>query len=137
MTRALFALPLVLLALTGCGSSSPKSSSTTTANSAPASSTAAPSGGAAVSGGSGAVQVTMKNLAFSPDAVHATVGQTVQWVNDDGPPHNVTYVSGPKFASSGTLSTGGKFKLKLTQPGTIHYFCTIHPFMKATIVVSP
>jgi amicyanin len=78
----------------------------------------------------------MKNLAFLPDAIHAKVGQTVQWTNADTPPHNVTYVSGPKFASSSTLQTGGKFSLKLTQAGTIHYVCTIHPFMKATIVVS-
>jgi plastocyanin len=82
------------------------------------------------------VKVSMKNLAFIPDSITGKVGQTVQFTNDDGPPHNVTYVSGPKFTSSGTLSTGGKFSLKLTQAGTIHYVCTIHPFMKATIVVS-
>ena len=80
--------------------------------------------------------VTMKNLAFSPTSVSAKVGQTVQWTNQDTPPHNVVYVSGPKFTSSGTLNTGGQFKLKLTQPGTIHYICSIHPFMKATIVVT-
>jgi plastocyanin len=78
----------------------------------------------------------MKNLAFSPASTKAKVGQTVQWTNRDTPPHNVVYVSGPKFASSGTLNPGGKFKLKLTQPGTIHYICSIHPFMKATIVVT-
>ncbi len=78
----------------------------------------------------------MKSLAFVPKSVTAKVGETVQWVNDDQPPHNVTYVSGPKFTSSGTLNTGDKFSIKLTAPGTIHYVCTIHPFMKATIVVS-
>ncbi len=78
----------------------------------------------------------MKNLAFRPATVHAKVGQNVVWTNLDTPPHNVTYVSGPTFASSGTLNTGGKFALKLTKPGTIQYFCTIHPFMKATIIVS-
>jgi plastocyanin len=135
MTRALIALPLLLVALAGCGSSS-SSSSTTTSTSAPASSTAAPSGGASASGGSGSTKVTIKNLAFSPVTVNAKAGQTIQWVNQDTPPHNVTYVSGPKFTSSGTLNTGGTFKLKLTQPGTIHYFCSIHPFMKATVVVS-
>ncbi len=78
----------------------------------------------------------MKNLAFNPATVQAKVGQTVEWVNNDTPPHNVTYVSGPKFTSSSTLDTGAKFSLKLTQAGTIHYFCSIHPFMKATIVVT-
>ena len=78
----------------------------------------------------------MKSLAFDPKSTTAKVGETVQWTNDDQPPHNVTYVSGPKFTSSGTLNTGDKFSLKLTAAGTIHYVCTIHPFMKATIVVS-
>jgi plastocyanin len=78
----------------------------------------------------------MKSLAFNPGTVQAKVGQTVDWVNQDTAPHNVSYVSGPKFTSSGTLSTGGSFHLKLTQPGTIQYVCTIHPFMKATIVVT-
>jgi amicyanin len=78
----------------------------------------------------------MKNLAFSPATIHAKVGQTIHWTNQDTPPHNVTYVSGPKFTSSSTLDTGATFSLKLTQAGTIHYYCTIHPFMRATIVVS-
>jgi len=78
----------------------------------------------------------MKKLTFSPASVTAKVGQTVQWTNQDTPPHNVVYVSGPKFASSPTLNTGGQFKLKLTQAGSIHYICSIHPFMKATIVVT-
>ena len=80
----------------------------------------------------------MKNLAFLPKVVHAKVGQTVGWTNQDTPPHNVTYVSGPKFASSPpTMTTGAKFTVKLTTAGTIHYYCTIHPFMKGTIVVAP
>lgn len=82
------------------------------------------------------MHVTLRALAFTPPSVTAKVGDTVRWVNEDQPPHNVTYVSGPKFVSSGTLNTGGTFQIKLTAPGTIHYVCTIHPFMKATIVVS-
>jgi plastocyanin len=78
----------------------------------------------------------MKSLAFNPGKVKAKVGQTIEWTNDDSPPHNVTYVSGPKFTSSSTMSPGAKFSIKVTQPGTIHYFCSIHPFMKATIVVT-
>jgi plastocyanin len=121
----LLALAIVLVALAGCGSSS-SSSSTAPAPSATASTPA--SGGAA--------QVKMQNLAFSPDTVHAKVGQTVQWTNDDSVDHNVSYVSGPKFHSSSNFGDGGKFSIKLTQPGTIHYVCTIHRFMTATIVVT-
>jgi plastocyanin len=120
-----------VLMLAGCGSSS-KSSSTSGAPSSTSGSTG-PSTTSSSSGG--AVEVTMKNLAFSPAAVHAKVGQTVEWTNDDSPAHNVTYVSGPRFTSSGTINQGAKFSIKVTQAGTVHYFCSIHPFMKATIVV--
>ena len=87
--------------------------------------------------GSAPIKVTIKTLAFNPGALTARVGQTVQWTNLDGPLHNVTHISGPDFKSSRNLKTGQKFSLKLTTPGTIHYICTIHPFMKATLVVLP
>ena len=84
------------------------------------------------------VHIVMKSLAFNPTNTDAKVGQTVTWTNDDEAPHNVTYVSGPKFASSRPMMPiGAKFSLRLTEPGTIHYVCTIHPWMHATIVVSP
>ncbi len=80
----------------------------------------------------------MQSLYFTPTTVDAKVGQTVVWTNEDSTPHNVTYVSGPRFRSSRPMMRpGAKFSLRLTQPGTIHYFCTLHPWMKATIVVSP
>jgi len=83
------------------------------------------------------VHVAMKVLEFTPAAVRAKVGQTVVWTNADSSPHNVTYVSGPRFTSSGRLDPGARFSLKLTSAGTIHYVCTLHPWMKAAIVVSP
>jgi plastocyanin len=80
----------------------------------------------------------MKGLDFSPTSVDAHVGQRVVWTNDDEAQHNVTYVSGPRFTSSRPrLRLGATFSLRLTEPGTIHYFCFLHPWMKATIVVSP
>jgi plastocyanin len=80
--------------------------------------------------------VVMRNIAFNPQTIRASVGQTITWVNRDDAPHNVTYVSGPRFVSSATFKDGGSFRLKLTHPGTIHYMCTIHPGMNGTIVVS-
>lgn len=80
----------------------------------------------------------MKSLAFNPTVIRARVGQTVMWFNDDSSPHNVTYVSGPRFRSSRPMiPPGTRFSLRLTEPGTIHYYCSIHPWMKATIDVSP
>jgi amicyanin len=131
-------LALIALALAGCGSSSSSSSSSAapaSSSTTAASSTTSASGGASPSAGQ-AVHVSIKSLAFNPATVSAKVGQTVTWTNDDSPPHNVTYVKGPKFDSSPTMNPGATFHIKLTQPGTIDYFCSIHPFMKGSIVVS-
>jgi len=78
----------------------------------------------------------MKALAFEPTTVAAKAGQRVIWRNEDSSPHNVTYVSGPEFSSSGRIRPGASFSITLSSPGTIQYFCSIHPWMKATIIVS-
>lgn len=111
---SLLALPFVALALAACGSSSSSSSTSSTA-----------------------VHATIKNFVFIPSTIHVTVGQTIEWTNEDAPPHNVAYVSGPEFRSSGTLRTGATFSVKVILKGAVHYYCSIHPWMKGTIVVSP
>ena len=79
----------------------------------------------------------MKSLDFSPLTVRARVGQTVTWTNEDQAPHNVTYVSGPRFGSSQQrLAIGKQFSIHLTEAGTIRYICTLHPWMQASIIVS-
>lgn len=79
----------------------------------------------------------MRSLAFNPPTVHAKVGQKVIWINEDNAPHNVTYVSGPRFRSSGPkLQPGSRFEVALRRPGTVHYYCSIHPWMTATIIVT-
>jgi plastocyanin len=108
------ALLFVVAALAGCGSGSSVSLTS-----------------------SAAVHATIKNFAFIPSTIHVRPGQTIEWTNEDAPPHNVTYVSGPDFHSSGTLTTGATFLIDLPEAGTIHYYCSIHPWMKGTIVVSP
>jgi plastocyanin len=91
---------------------------------------------AATPSSGGTVHVMMQSLDFSPLAVTAKVGQDVVWTNNDAAAHNVTYVSGPRFNSSPTLTHGKQFSVRLEEPGTIRYVCTLHPWMKATIVVS-
>jgi plastocyanin len=119
---------LVVLALASAGCSTGAISASTPNAGAP--------GGQTTDSGP-AVQVVMKSLAFAPDTVHAKVGQRIMWTNEDEAPHNVKYVSGPRFTSSRQmLNPGAKFSITLTQAGTIHYFCSIHPWMTATIVVS-
>ena len=120
----LVVLATVALLSAGCGSGSGSGSAATAATRA--------------TNAVGTPAVVMKTLEFTPSRIDAKVGQTVTWTNEDTSPHNVTYVSGPQFMSSPRqLNPGAKFSIKVTQPGTIHYFCSIHPWMKGTIVVSP
>jgi len=129
----LLPLLVLVLGLTACGSSSSNSS---TSSGAPSSAPTSPSSASTPASGGETVSVSMKNVAFVPTSITAKVGQTVVWTNDDTPPHNVVYSGGPKFTSSSTINPGGTFKLKLTQAGTIHYVCTIHPNMTGTITVT-
>jgi plastocyanin len=133
-TKATFlALPLAIVALAGCGSSSSSSSHASAATAATSPKTPA---AATMPAKANTVMVSMKGLAFMPATIHAKVGETVMWMNMDTPQHTVTYVSGPKFHSSGDINPGGMFSIKLTQAGTIHYMCKIHPFMLGTIIVT-
>ena len=117
---------MLACAAPGCGSGSGSGSG--------AGSTAATQAGDAPH--SGTVHVSMETLAFVPDQVHAGVGQTVTWTNKDNVRHNVIYVSGPKFRNSRPqIRNGSSFSIKLTQPGTIHYLCSIHPKMTAKVIV--
>ncbi|MEP6954934.1 MAG: plastocyanin/azurin family copper-binding protein [Solirubrobacteraceae bacterium] len=79
----------------------------------------------------------MQTLAFTPGAAHARVGQRIVWTNKDLVPHNIIYVSGPRFRSSRPrMRERTTFSIVVGQPGTIHYYCSIHPWMKATVVVA-
>ena len=127
------ALALGLVAA-GCGSSNKSSSSSSSSSSstkqkAPAAST----------GGGKSASVQMKNIAFTPTAVTVAKGGTVKWTNEDTVGHDVTKKSGPgpKFRSgaAGGLQKGDTFQQKFTTPGTVHYVCTVHPNMKATVTV--
>jgi plastocyanin len=124
---AVLALTLTLVAA-GCGSK--KSSNTA---STPASPPASGKGG-----GTKAVQVSMKNIAFNPGTVTVEKGATVVWTNNDPVNHDVTKTGGPgaDFKSgSGNVAGGDTYKQTFTTPGTITYKCTIHPGMDGKIIV--
>jgi plastocyanin len=95
----------------------------------------------AKSGGTAAktVQVSMKNIQFSPKSISVAKGTTVKWTNDEGVKHDVTKTGGPgpKFSSgTGNLSQGDTYEQKFDTPGTIKYVCTVHaPAMAGTITV--
>src|SRR2546426_977128 len=73
---------------------------------------------------------------FSPANLTVKVGKTVTWVNKDTVTHTVTS-DGSSVFDSGFMPTGATFQFTFTTAGTYPYYCTVHPFMKGTIVVTP
>jgi plastocyanin len=134
----------VLMALTiaatvllsaACGSTQP--GFVPTGSAMPAMPSMAESAGpaAAPAAAAGATAVAIQNFAFSPATLSVKVGSTVTWTNKDGEAHNVTTPSGPLH--SPTMPPGAVYSYTFTAAGTFHYLCTIHPFMTATVTVTP
>ncbi|MGB8967094.1 MAG: cupredoxin family copper-binding protein [Candidatus Cybelea sp.] len=79
--------------------------------------------------------VHIKDFKYGPPALTVHVGDRVTFVNEDDEAHTVT-ATDKSFDSEG-LDTAGTWQHVFTKPGTYRYFCELHPYMKATIVVLP
>ena len=79
--------------------------------------------------------VNITNFAFSPATVTVKAGTTVTWTNKDEEAHTVT--ASDKAFGSPPLDAGQTYSHTFTAPGSYAYLCTIHPFMTATVVVTP
>jgi plastocyanin len=78
--------------------------------------------------------VALRNIAFNPRAIQVTPGATVQFTNNDGIAHNVTFssisITGATDFTSGSLSV-----VMPVTPGTYAYHCTIHSGMTGSVLV--
>jgi plastocyanin len=81
------------------------------------------------------VTVKIRNFKFEPANVAIAVGKTVQFINLDEEPHTATAADGA-FDSKG-LDTDQTWNYTATKPGTYPYICSVHPFMKGTLTVTP
>jgi plastocyanin len=81
------------------------------------------------------VAITIEHYSFSPASLTIDVGGTVTWTNNDQAPHDITTTSSPEALKSPTLSKGMSWSHTFTTPGTYVYICSIHPDMRATLVV--
>ncbi|MFF4410599.1 cupredoxin family copper-binding protein [Streptomyces sp. NPDC001262] len=80
-------------------------------------------------------QVAIVNYAYAPATLTVSRGTTVTWSNSDTAPHTITSsVSGP--LDSPMLNQGDSFSFTFSSAGTFSYYCTVHPTMKGTVVVS-
>jgi plastocyanin len=105
----------VIIGSTGCASSTKHTAGT-------------PSAGAA----SGAL--TIKNFAFSPTPLTASVGNSITVTNNDSTDHTVT--DGNRAFDTGHIAPGKSKTITISKPGTYAYHCNIHSFMKGVIQVS-
>jgi plastocyanin len=143
MTRrpivAIAAGAILLLAACSSGgaSTAPTAAATAAAPSVAASAPAAASpasAGCTESATGGEVPVAIKDFAFSPAAIQASVGQNVSFTNSDSAPHTATLDDGSCTTSQ--IAQGGTDGLIFSAAGTYPFHCEVHPNMKGTITVS-
>lgn len=127
------AAPSTAAGTTAPGTPAPSTTApdTAAASTAPPS-TAASSPGAASS--TGALQVTIKNFAFSPATLTVGPGQQVTVMNQDTVAHTLT--ASDKSFDTGPIQPGASATFTTPQQTGDHpYICTIHPFMHGTLTV--
>jgi plastocyanin len=79
--------------------------------------------------------VTIKNMAFSPANLTIKAGDTVTWVNEDGPSHSAWESANNSF-DTGLLSTGQSAALTFANAGSFNYRCRPHGNMRASITIT-
>jgi plastocyanin len=83
----------------------------------------------------GGPTLTISDSAFPPEVV-ISPGETVIWVNAEAAmPHDVISLGTDLFHSP-YLQPGESFSFTFDQAGRYDYFCSLHSWMQATIVVA-
>ncbi|NEU14206.1 cupredoxin family copper-binding protein [Methylobacterium sp. BTF04] len=80
------------------------------------------------------VVVHIDNFTFGPDTITVAPGTAVTWINGDDIPHTV--VAKDRLFRSKALDTEDRYTFVFTQPGKYPYFCSLHPHMTGTVVVT-
>ncbi len=83
---------------------------------------------------SGSKTVQIKDNFFSTKKITIGKGARVTWQWHAFLRHNVAVRSGPAKFKSRT-QVHGSFSHTFSKPGTYHLYCTLHPYMKMTVVV--
>lgn len=74
----------------------------------------------------------MDGLQFVPALLTVKRGDEVRWVNNDLVAHTVTLRG---VFDSGTIAPGKSWSQVMQRAGRYNYVCTLHPTMKAVLVV--
>ncbi len=96
-------------------------------------------GARAVSPATQPVKISQKSAQFSPKLVIISVGQTVEFLNDENRPieHNVFSDSAAKRFDLGLYGPGVNKTETFDKPGPVFLFCSIHRYMDGVIFVAP
>ena len=79
--------------------------------------------------------VDIKGFAYDQATLTISKGTTVTWTQHDSAVHTVTSVSG-NVLDSQNLAKGETFSYTFDETGTFEYYCTNHPSMKGTVIVT-
>lgn len=80
--------------------------------------------------------VSIDNFTFTPTQITVPSGSKIIWTNGDDIPHTITHATEPRLFKSAVMDTGETFSFVFTTHGTYAYFCSLHPHMQATVVVT-
>jgi plastocyanin len=76
--------------------------------------------------------VVIKDFRFIPETLTVNAGDKIVWKNEDRAPHTATAQG---VFDSGTIPYGKDWTWVAEGKGTFGYICTLHPRMKATLIV--
>jgi len=78
-------------------------------------------------------EVFIEGFAFKPNSITIPIGTTIKWTNEDDTTHTVTSEDG--IFDSGDIKNGETYSYTFNEAGSFKYYCTIHPSMRAIVVV--
>jgi len=80
----------------------------------------------------------IEDICYIPSNVVVEKGKSVTWLNEDSSFHSVTsgfYPEPSGLFDSGHLDPYQSYTLSFDEYGVYDYFCTLHPWMKAQVIV--
>lgn len=80
--------------------------------------------------------ISQRDKTFSETMVHAKVGDTLTFRNDDPFVHSIFSLSEVQPFDLGPFKTGEMRRVKLIEPGMISVECAVHPQMKLVVEIA-
>jgi plastocyanin len=79
--------------------------------------------------------VSIKDCSFGPTILHAPVGATITWTNDDYLPHAVNGLGWNAIEPYTSANPGARLSHTFGAAGIYPYMCYVHPGMSGVIVI--